>query len=312
MANTYDLIIIGSGPAGLTAAIYTSRASLNTLVLAGSPPGGQLTTTTEIENFPGFPEGIMGPVFVDNMRKQAEKFNTTIVDENVLSIKGSFKEGFTVETDGGNNFSAKALIVASGASARWLGLPSETKLRGHGVSACATCDGFFFRNKVIAVVGGGDSAMEESTFLTKFASKVYVIYRSSREEMKASKFMLEKATSNPKIKFIYNTEVVEVLGETTVTGLRLRNNITKEETINNEITGLFLAIGHTPNTSFVKDFLELDPVGYIKVTDNTHSSVEGVFVAGDVADHRYRQAITAAGAGCMAALDAEKFLAANA
>lgn len=310
MENTiYDVLIIGSGPAGLTAAIYTSRGFLKTLVVAGSPSGGQLTTTTEVDNFPGFPSGIQGPDLVNNMKTQAERFDTVFVEENVKSVSGTFETGFKVQTDSGNIYSAKSIIIAAGASAKWLDIPSETRLRGKGVSACATCDGFFFKNKTVAVVGAGDSAMEESTFLTKFANKVYVIVRGDQTSMRASKIMQAKAVANPKIEFIYNSVVSEVLGTDSVTGLQLTNSKTNQ-TSELEVQGLFLAIGHKPNTDFLKGFVELDDkVGYVKVTNNTKTSVEGVFVAGDVADYRYRQAVTAAGLGCMAALDVQKFLA---
>lgn len=307
--NLYDLIIIGGGPAGLTAAIYSARASISTLVIEGSPHGGQLTITTDVENFPGFKEGVMGPALIENMREQAARFGAMLLEQNVVTVSGSFETGFKVETQANETYMAKTVLIASGASAKWLGLASETRLRGKGVSACATCDGFFFKNKVVAVVGAGDSAMEESTFLTKFASKVYVIVRSSREAMRASKFMLEKATANPKIEFVYNAQVDEVLGADTVTGLKILNNLTNTTSLIPDVQGLFLAIGHKPNTDFLKGFLELDELGYVKVTNNTQTSVKGVFVAGDVSDRRYRQAVTASGFGCMAALDVEKFLA---
>jgi thioredoxin reductase (NADPH) len=303
----YDLIIIGSGPAGLTAAIYTSRATINTLIIAGNPPGGQLTTTTEVENFPGFSRGIEGPTLIAEMRTQAEKFGTTLVDENVTAISGNVDTSFTLETDAGNSYTAKAVIVSTGATAKWLGLESETRLRGKGVSACATCDGFFFKDKVIAVVGGGDAAMEEATFLTKFASKVYVLIRGTQEKLKASKFMQEKAQANAKIEFMFNTEVKEVLGDTSVSGLRILNNKTQKETTLDNVQGLFVAIGHKPATQFLEGFVELDK-GYIKVSEGTKTSKEGVFAGGDCVDYKYRQAITAAGFGCMASLDAERYL----
>lgn len=305
--KTYDSIIIGSGPSGTTAAIYGARADMKVLVVAGNPPGGQLTTTTDVENFPGFPEGIMGPELVNKFRLQAERFGAEFVNENVTGVFGSFEQGFVVKTEAGDEYYGKTVILATGASARYLGLESETRLRGKGVSACATCDGFFFKNKEIAVVGGGDSAMEESTFLTKFASKVHVLVRKDKDSMKASKIMQNRALHNPKIEFHFNTEVLEVLGDDSVSGLRLKNNETGEES-KLMVQGLFLAIGHTPNTSFIADLIEVDSVGYAVVKERTKSSVPGIFVAGDVSDHRYRQAITAAGAGCMALLDAEKFL----
>jgi thioredoxin reductase (NADPH) len=305
----YDVLIIGGGPAGLTAAIYTARAELSTLVLAGQPAGGQLMLTSEVENFPGFEHGIQGPTLISNMRSQAARFKTDFRDENVTKIGGSVSDGFKVTTEEGSIYESKTIIVATGASARWLGLESETRLKGRGVSACATCDGFFFKDKVVAVVGAGDAAMEEATFLTKFASKVYLLIRSSEEAVKASVFMKNKAKSNSKVEFVFNTEVVEVLGESLVSGLRVKNNQTGQEAIMGDIQGLFLAIGHTPSTKFLEGFVDVGKGGYVVVTDNTRTNVEGVFVAGDVADYRYRQAITASGMGCMAALDAEKFLA---
>lgn len=309
MENTnFDIIILGGGPSGLTAAVYTSRAHLKTLVLGGDPPGGQLMLTTDVENFPGFPEGIMGPELITAMRAQAERFGTSIENKNATNITGSFKEGFSVSTNDKSVYTAKAIIVATGASAKWLNLDSEQKLRGKGVSACATCDGFFFKDKVVAVVGAGDAAMEEANFLTKFAPKVHVLVRGPKEKMKASKIMQQRAFDNEKIEFIFNTEVKEVLGDDAVTGLTLSDTETKEES-NLDVEGLFIAIGHKPNTDFLKDIVELDHIGYVKVRENTHTSVPGIFVAGDVQDFRYRQAVTAAGMGCMAALDAEKLLA---
>lgn len=307
--SNFDLIIIGSGPSGLTAAVYSSRALLKTLVIAGNPPGGQLVTTTEVENFPGFSKGITGPELITEMRSQAQRFESAFVDENVVEINGTFSTGFTIKTDSENVYTSKAVIIATGASAQWLGLESEQRLKGKGVSACATCDGFFFKDKVVAVVGGGDAAMEESTFLTKFASKVYVLVRGSKEQLRASKIMQERAFSNPKIEFMFNTQIREVLGDTSVNGLKVFNNATNTESELPDIRGLFVAIGHKPNTLFLKGFIDLDEKGFVKVTDNTKTSVEGIFVGGDVADYRYRQAITAAGAGCMAAIDATKFLA---
>jgi thioredoxin reductase (NADPH) len=305
----YDTIILGSGPAGLTAAIYTSRASLRTLVIAGSQPGGQLTTTTEVENFPGFPKGITGPELMANMREQAQRFEVAFVDDDAVKVSGDPVTGFTVETSMSGSFKAKTIIVASGATAKWLDIESEKRLRGKGVSACATCDGFFFKDKIVAVVGGGDAAMEEATFLTHYCTKVYLLARTDEGNLRASKIMQKRAMDNPKIEFKYNTEVSEVLGDNFVSGLRVRNNKTGEESVMSDVQGLFVAIGHHPNTDFIKDFVEVDHVGYIKVTDNTRTSKEGVFVAGDVADFRYRQAISAAGLGCMAALDAQKYLA---
>ena len=310
--NVYDVIVIGGGPAGLTAAIYSARAFLKTLVLAGNPSGGQLTETTEVENFPGFIEGIQGPELVSNMRRQAERFNATFIDANVATIKDTADKNnsngiFAVEADDNITYQTKSIIVATGASAKWLGLESEQRLRGKGVSACATCDGFFFKGKVVAVVGGGDASMEEADFLTKFASKVYLVSRSQPGHLRASKIMQQRVVENPKVEIVYSSEVKEVLGETSVTGLRLINNQSNEES-SLDVQGLFIAIGHSPNTAFLSGFVDLDEKGYIKVTQNTRSSKQGIFVAGDVADYRYRQAITAAGMGCMASLDVEKYL----
>lgn len=302
----YDVIILGSGPAGLTAGIYASRASLKTLCIAGVPEGGQLMTTTDVENYPGFPDAITGPDLIKSMKDQAVKFGTEYVTENAVSVSGTFETDFIIKTDSGKEYTTKTIIVATGATAKWLGLPSEERLKAKGVSACAVCDGFFFKDKVLGVVGGGDTAMEESLFLTKFATEVHVFVRGPEGGMKASKFMKNSAQENKKIKFHYNTEVTEVLGEDRVSGVRLIDNVTNEEKTF-ELGGLFVAIGHTPNTDFIKDYVQLSQVGYI-VADHTHTSQKGVFVAGDVADQRYRQAVTAAGFGCQAALDAEKFL----
>ncbi len=305
----YDVLILGGGPAGLTAAIYTSRASLKTMVIAGSPPGGQLIYTSEVENFPGFPNGINGPDLIEQFRAQSLRFGVEIMDENVTEASGSAEEGFTATTETGKVFRGKSVIIASGASAKWLNIESEQRLRGKGVSACAVCDGFFFKGKTVAVVGGGDAAMEEASFLTKFCPKVYLLVRGDKNSLRASKIMQQRVLENPSIEMVYNSEVTEVLGEDFVSGLRVKNNSTGEEVVMDSINGLFLAIGHSPNTQFLQGFVELDHVGYVKVTDNTRSSKEGVFVGGDVSDYRYRQAITAAGLGCMAALDAEKYLA---
>ena len=301
-----DTIIIGSGPAGLTAAIYTSRAFLSTLIVGGRVSGGQLMLTTEVENFPGFARSIMGPALISNMREQAVKFGTSIVDEDVISIsnKDSY---FEISTDENKTYQSKTLIIATGATANWLNLPNEQRLIGKGVSACATCDGFFFKDKVVVVVGGGDAAMEEANFLTKFASKVIILVRGDRDKLRASKIMQERALSNPKIEFIYNTEVVDVLGENVLEGLSIKNNVTSVVSTLS-CSGLFVAIGHLPATKFLKGFVELDEKGYLKVYDGTKTSLNGVFAAGDVSDHRYRQAITAAGMGCMAALDVGKYL----
>ncbi len=305
MAKTESkMIIIGSGPAGLTAAIYAARAELKPILIAGKTPGGQLMMTTEVENFPGFEHGIMGPELMQTMIKQAERFGATLIYEDATVVDFS-KAPFTVKT-GSQKFSGETVIIATGASTRWLGLESETRLRGRGVSSCATCDGAFFKNKKIFVIGGGDSAMEEANFLTKFASSVTVIHR--RDTLSASKFMQERAKANAKIGFIWDTEVAEVLGEQKVSGLRLKNLKTGELS---EVAGegVFVAIGHMPNTEMFKPYLELDVKGYLIVTDATKSKVPGVFIAGDVHDYRYRQAITASAFGCMAALDAEKYLA---
>ena len=306
--GNFDVIIIGSGPAGLTAAIYTSRAALKTLVIAGDPPGGQLTTTTEVENFPGFPEGITGPELILKLRSQATKFGCVIVDENVNSVSENHEKLFKVDTRTGKKYHADSVIIATGATAKWLQLDSEQRLRGKGVSACATCDGFFFKNKVVAVVGGGDASMEEATYLTKFATKVLVLVRGDKDKMKASKIMQQRAFENPKIEFLFNTSVEEVMGENSVKGLKVKNRLTEKVSEIPDIEGLFIAIGHEPNTGFLAGFVELDEKGYVKITDGTKTSKNGVFVAGDVADYRYRQAISAAGLGCMAAIDATRFL----
>ncbi len=301
--NVLDVAIIGSGPAGLTAAIYTSRALLSTVVVLGQTPGGQLMITSEVENFPGFDEGIMGPELVEKMKKQAEKFGAEFVTGNVtkVDLRGEIKKLWVGETE----IQAKSVIIATGSNAKWLGIPSEEKYWGKGVSACATCDGFFFRNKEVAVVGGGDSAMEEATFLTKFASKVTIIHR--RDEFRASKIMLEKAKNNPKIEFLTNKTILEVVGDGMLSGIKLIDTNTNKES-ELKVEGLFVAIGHTPNTDIFQGQLEINDKGYLEVIDYVKSSIGGVFIAGDVSDYRYRQAITASGAGCMAALEAGKFL----
>jgi thioredoxin reductase (NADPH) len=299
------LVIVGSGPAGLTAALYAARAELTPVVITGVPAGGQLLITTDVENYPGFPEGIQGPELVDRMRRQAARFGAEFVDDNVTRVDLS-KRPFRVTTGTRGTFHADGLIVATGANARWLGIPSEGPLKGHGISACATCDGFFFKGKDLAVVGGGDTAMEEALFLTNFAPHVTIIHR--RSMLRASAIMQERARAHPKISFLFDTEVLEVLGTGSVEGLRLRHRTTGAVS-EIPVKGLFVAIGYDPATEVFRDHLALDAKGYISVHDHTRTSVEGVFAAGDVHDHRYRQAVTAAGAGCMAAIDAERWLA---
>jgi thioredoxin reductase (NADPH) len=297
--------IVGSGPAGLTAALYAARAELHPLVITGVPAGGQLLVTTDVENYPGFPEGIQGPELVDRMRRQAARFGTEFVDDNVTRVDFS-KRPFVLETGTNGTVAADAVIVATGANARWLDLPSENRLKGHGVSACATCDGFFFKGKELAVVGGGDTAMEEALFLTNFATRVTIIHR--RDKFRASTIMLERARAHPKIAFLVDSAVTDVLGRETVEGLRVKNLKTGTQT-DLKVGGLFVAIGHVPATEVFRGALDLDPEGYVRVHHDTLTSVEGVFAAGDVHDRRYRQAVSAAGSGCMAAIDAERWLA---
>lgn len=301
----HDVIVIGSGPAGYTAAVYTARANLSPVVFEGTSFGGALMTTTEVENFPGFRNGIMGPELMDEMREQALRFGADLQMEDIESVEldGPVK---TLTTAGGEVFRARAVILAMGAAARYLGVPGEQELLGRGVSACATCDGFFFRDQDIAVIGGGDSAMEEATFLTKFARNVTIVHR--RDEFRASRIMLDRAEANEKIKIMTNTQVVSVEGEGTVSGLRVRDAVTGEESVL-PVTGVFVAIGHDPRSALVRGIVDLDDEGYVKVKGRTTAtSVDGVFAAGDLVDHVYRQAITAAGMGCSAAIDAERWL----
>ncbi len=301
---TEKVLIIGSGPAGLTAAIYAARAGLEPLMVEGMERGGQLMITTDVENYPGFPDGIMGPELMESMRKQAERFGTRIISSNVTDVDFS-ERPFTVAV-GSDEYQAETVIISTGASARWLGIPGEEKLRGFGVSACATCDGFFFRDKELVVVGGGDTAMEEALFLTKFASKVTVIHR--RDEFRASTIMAERVMNHPKIEIVWDSVVEEILGDSLVSGVKVRN-VKTDEVHDMAVEGVFVAIGHDPNTSVFAGHLELDDEGYLVVQPGTTTtSVEAVYAAGDVTDKVYRQAVTAAGMGCQAALDAERFL----
>ncbi|MCY9786633.1 thioredoxin-disulfide reductase [Nocardiopsis sp. EMB25] len=306
MSDVRNVIIIGSGPAGYTAAVYAARAELRPLVFEGSiTAGGALMNTTDVENFPGFPDGIMGPDLMDNLRKQAERFGAELVPDDVTDV--DLTKPVKEVVAGGETFLAHTVILATGSGYRELGVPGEKELSGRGTSWCATCDGFFFRDQDIAVVGGGDTAMEEALFLTRFAKSVTVVHR--RGELRASKIMAERAQANEKISFAWNTEVVEVLGEKSVTGLRVVNNQT-DETSTLDVTGVFIAIGHDPRVELFNKQIELDEEGYVKVdSPSTRTNLDGVFAAGDVVDHQYRQAITAAGTGCAAALDAERHLA---
>jgi thioredoxin reductase (NADPH) len=307
VSDINEVVIVGSGPAGYTAAIYAARAQLKPIIYEGSvTAGGALMNTTEVENFPGFATGVMGPELMESMRKQVERFDAKIITDDIVSMKltGEIKE----LTDGsGNTVKAKSVILAMGSAYKEIGLPNEKRLSGRGVSWCATCDGFFFRDQVIAVVGGGDSAMEEANFLTKFASKVVLIHR--RDSFRASKIMVDRASANPKIEFLFNHEVVDVLGEEKVVGVKLKNTVTGEESVK-DFTGLFVAIGHLPRSELVVGQVELNSDGYVQVEGrSTKTKIPGVFACGDLVDFTYRQAITAAGSGCQAALDAERFLA---
>ncbi|NVB39147.1 thioredoxin-disulfide reductase [Pseudenhygromyxa sp. WMMC2535] len=299
------IIILGSGPAGYTAAIYTARANLAPLVITGNEPGGQLMTTTDVENYPGYPKGVTGPDMMEELREQAERFGTEIHYDMGVKVDLSSRP-FSIEVDGGETFTCDALIISTGASARYLGLPSEQRLRNKGVTACATCDGHFYADQAVAVVGGGDTAMEEAQYLTRMCKEVHLIHR--RDEFRASKIMQKRTLENPKIKVHWNSVVAEVLGEEQVEGVRLESTVgAASEDV--AVTGFFLAIGHTPNSKIFEGQLDMDEAGYLKVEPgSTRTKVPGVFAAGDVADHVYRQAVTAAGTGCMAAIDAERWL----
>ena len=306
VSEVRDLVIVGSGPAGYTAAIYASRAQLNPIIYEGSvTAGGALMNTTEVENFPGFIDGVMGPDLMESMRKQAQRFGSELITDDIvkMDLVGDIK---TLVDGSGNTIKAKSVILAMGSAYREIGLVNEKRLSGHGVSWCATCDGFFFRDQVIAVVGGGDSAVEEATFLTKFASKVVLIHR--RDSLRASKIMADRAAANPKIEFLWNTEVIDVLGDSKVTGLKLRNTVDGSES-ERALTGLFVAIGHIPRSELITSQITVNGEGYVEVDGrSTRTNIPGVFACGDLVDYTYRQAITAAGSGCQAALDAEKFL----
>ncbi len=299
-----NVVIIGSGPAGLTAAIYTGRANLSPLVIEGAQPGGLLTTTTEVENYPGFHHAIMGPDLMKEMRAQAERFGTEFLSGEITAAEVT-RAPFTITVEGEQSLQARTPIIASGASALKIGVAGESRLMGHGVSTCATCDGFFFRGKELIVVGGGDTAMEEAVFLTRFATKVSVVHR--RDKLRASKIMQDRAFKNEKLTFLWNSVVEEILGESVVTGARLRN-VTTGRTSEFPCAGVFIAIGHSPNTGLFKGQVEIDDNGYILTRNGTATNIPGVFAAGDVQDAKYRQAVTAAGSGCMAAIDAERFL----
>jgi thioredoxin reductase (NADPH) len=307
VSKVEPLVIIGSGPAGYTAAIYAARAQLSPILLEGSvTAGGALMNTTEVENFPGFQKGIMGPALMEEMRAQAEKFGTRFITDDAVKVdlKGDVK---TIQDGSGNTYQAKAVILATGSGYKKIGLPKEETLSGRGVSYCATCDGFFFKEQTIAVVGGGDSALEEATFLTRFASKVYLIHR--RNELRASRIMQQRAQNDPKIEFVWNSQVIDILGEDKVSGVKIKDTVTGEEK-NLSLTGLFVAIGHEPRSELLKGQINLDENGYVQTTPaSTKTNIDGVFACGDLVDHVYRQAITAAGTGCQAALDAERFLA---
>ena len=307
MSKVEPVVIIGSGPAGYTAAIYAARAQLSPILLEGSvTAGGALMNTTEVENFPGFQKGIMGPALMEEMRAQAEKFGTRFVTDDAVKVdlKGDVK---TIQDGSGNTYLAKSVILATGSGYKKIGLPKDETLSGRGVSYCATCDGFFFKEQAIAVVGGGDSALEEATFLTRFASKVYLIHR--RNELRASRIMQQRAQNDPKIEFVWNSQVIDILGEEKVTGVRIKDTVTGDEK-NLELTGLFVAIGHVPRSELLIGQIDLDSNGYVKTqSESTKTNIDGVFACGDLVDHVYRQAITAAGTGCQAALDAERFLA---